>query len=230
MDDTAPVNQEVTQPSEKDASEKSSVQKRIDELTAEKYAYAKQIEQLTATVTDLIKTKTAEPAPQAADPIASIPEGMDPGVAKWLANQISETAKQSQARTEQLYWQMQHQLDQTQVASKYSNMPPEVVQDAARRFTGLKQRYGDAATMDDAVKLAFAEHALKQMQSGRSVAYNNMSQPLGMQSPMSNVSGQMQQQSTALTPPTQHPDWDRWDNDTQVKAVAVWESKGGRLL
>lgn len=206
--------------------DKSSVQKRIDELTAEKYAYAKQVEAMQNTVNELIKAQTA-PKP-VAQKEAEIPEGLDPGVAKWLMAQQKETAQMIQANTERMYWQMQNQLDQQQVSQKNAGLPPSVLNAAANKLTGLRQRYGDAANMDDAVKFALAEHVMSQMAAGKAIDFNNMNRALSPQGgslPSPNGGG-----SNTLVPPTQLPNWESMDLQTQNKLISEYEKKGGSLF
>lgn len=227
LEDAIPTN-EIQPAVEQDALEKSNVQKRIDELTAEKYAMAEQVKALSSTVQELTKKALAPAEVKQTDPTIDIPEGMDPGVAKFLQAQIDRVSKDAQMRTEQLYWQMQHQIDQTQVSAKYGHLPSEVVTDAAKRLTGLKQQYGNGATMEDAIKFAHYDYLMKQSRSGNAAAFNQLSQPMGMQSSMPNVGGAAQQ-STTLAPPTQRSDWDRLDLHTQNRLIDEYEKKGGRL-
>lgn len=223
-------NVEIPDTSAQEASEKSGVQKRIDELTAEKYAYAKQLQEMTATVTELMKQKTA---PVIAEPQQSaIPEGLDPGVAKWLMDQQKAQEKSTQAmvaETQKMYWQMQHQLDQNNVNQKHAGMPQEVRDDAARRLTGLKQRYPDA-NLDDAVKLAFADYAMKQMAAGKAVDFNNMNRALSAQGGSLPLGGGTQSSGNSLVPPTQLSNWDSLDLASQNKLISEYEKKGGSLF
>lgn len=229
MDITNPLEAAIqtdNQPNkEQEAPKPDAVQARINELTAEKYAKDEQIKQLSNTVADLVRRSTEQVQMQKQHE-PEVPEGVDPGMAKWLLSQIQAVQKTAQETTEQMYWRMQHQMDQQNVASRYSTLPVEVQQDAARRLTGLKQRYGEQATMDDAIKLSLGEYAMKQMGQGQARAFNNMNTPITAQSGLPNITPQSQ----ALVPPTQRPDWNRLTIDQQVKLVDEFEAKGGRLL
>lgn len=214
-------------PHEQEAPEKSAVQKRIDELTAEKYAYAKQVEQLTGTVSEMVRKQSEVSAPKAADPLAGLPEGVDPGVAAWFLKQSQAMALQTQAQSEKLFWQMQHQLDQNATNQKHANMPTEVRENAAKLLTGLRQRYHDA-NLDDAIKIAFADYTMKQMANGQVNQYNNMNRTLSQQGAGLGVPGGQPQ--TNLVPPSQLPNWDQLDVRTQNKLIDDYEKKGGNLI
>lgn len=211
--------------------DKSNVQKRIDELTAEKkqaQALAeenqRQVSQLTQTVAELMK-RQFEPAPKVKEP-EPLPEGVDPGLAKFFLDKMAQMQYDTKQQMQQLSWQMQNQYDQQQVGQKYSNLPPEVIKDAAGRFTNLKQQYGaDKVSMDDAIAVAYFQWHLKQQGQQRAQQFNQMGQPLMMQS-----AAVPQQQSTGLVSPTSLPGWDDMDNATQNKLITEWEKKGGKLL
>lgn len=223
---------------EVETSEKSNVQKRFDEMTAEKYALQKQVQDLTASMAEMLKAQTEARAQaqvkqvEATPQMPALPEGTDPAIAKlfaWQQEQIQKMQRESQAQTQQLFWQMQNQLDQGQVNSKYQHLPDEVRRDAANRLTGLKQRFGDAATLDDAMGLAFWEWQKKNGAQQQARAFNGMNGPMHVQTYAPNAP-QTQTQSTGLTPPTQDPNWDNYDTDTQVKLTDAWVKKGGKLL
>lgn len=206
--------------------DKSNVQKRIDELTAEKHASAKQVEQLTETVALMLRKQTEQAQVVAAPVQEQIPEGLDPAIAQYLKAQINSVKEEATKQSQQLFWQMQHQIDQQSVQAKYSHLPAEVLKDAAQRLTGLKQQYGNAATMDDAVGFAELAWYRKQAQQGRAQQFNGMNQPLspqggGLTPP---------QQSTNLVSPASLPNWDQLDLDTQVKLTDKWVAAGGKLL
>jgi hypothetical protein len=205
--------------------DKSNVQKRIDELTAEKHTYARQVEQLTATVAEMLKAQNEQrQVVQQAPAQEQIPEGLDPAVAKFLTDQLKKTQEATIAQTQQLYWQLQHQMDSAQVSTKYAHLPPEVVTDAAQRYTALKQRYGGAATMDDAVALAHFAWAQKQGARSAVNQFNQMGQPIMQQgAPMQS------QQSASLVSPASLPQWESWTEDQRIKAIDEWEKKGGRF-
>ncbi len=209
--------------------DQSNVQKRINELTAEKYAAQKMAEQQADQVAQLTKTVAAmmerqNAAVQQLPQQEQVPEGLDPAIAKFLSDKLSAAQKESEARTQQLYWQMQHQMDQQQVTQKYSNLPTAVLQDAAKRLTALKQRYGDVASMDDAIALAHFEHFKKQGQVSAAQQFNQMGQPLSMQS------GPASQQSTNMASPASLPNWNALDLVTQNRLIDEWEKKGGSLI
>lgn len=228
----AQVNTEVETP------DKSNVQKRFDEMTAEKYALQKQVQDLTASMAEIIKAQTeatqrqqvqvkAPEAPQ----MPSLPEGTDPALIKFFEYQNAQMKRmqeETQNQTQKLFWQMQNQLDQGSVNNKYANLPEEVRRDAANRLTGLKQRFGDAATIDDAMGLAHWEWMKKQGQGAAARAFNGMNGPMTVQTYGPNVS--QQAPSSTLAPPTQDPNWDNYSNAEQIQRIEAWEKKGGRLL
>jgi hypothetical protein len=210
-------------------SDKSNVQARIDQLTAEKYAKDEQLKAQAQQIADLVKSIAQRQVEPAREVTQDLPDGIDPSVAKFFQAQLAAQAKAIQANTEQLFWRTQHQLDQQNVNSKYAQMPEEVRQDAARRLTGMKQRYGDAATLEDAFKFAHYDWMLKQQTVNQAARFNGMGGPLGVQSSMPNIGG-AQSQSTDLIPPSRDPKWDSYDLETQNKLVSEYEKKGGSLF
>lgn len=238
MDPTNPQEQVVI-PNESNTQqtqetlEKSNVQARIDELTAMRKAAeqraeenARQVAQLTATVAQMLERQNAAQVVQ--QPIEEVPEGVDPNVAKFFSAKLEKMQKQYETQTQQMIWQIQNQVNEQQVAQKYAHLPPEVIQDAAGRLTALKSRYGQSATMDDAVALAHFAWAQKQAQAGRAQQYNQMSQPMMQHGAPPNV--QSGAQSTNLMSPASLPNWDSLDTKTQNKLIDEWEKKGGKLL
>lgn len=236
MDPTSPevVGTEVTPADGTQATpDKSNVQARIDELTAEKNAERKraeeaaaQVAQLTAVVAAQMANQHAAATPVKQEPAFEVPEGMDPATAKFFATHIERAQKAAEEKAQAMFWQIQHQMDQQNVAQQYSGLPPEVVQDAAKRLTGLKQQYGQGVTMEDAVAVAHFQWMKKQGKVAASNAFNQMPGPMaghGAQPPV-------QQPSTNLASPASHPDWDKWDNATQNAAITAWEKKGGSLF
>jgi hypothetical protein len=224
-------NQPTAQNQEAAAPEKSNVQKRIDELTAERYAMQKQVETMMAANADLVKklteqTKAPTPTPEP-DPLAELPEGTDPALIRIFQAQQKQMRAMEESvknQTQQLYWQMQHQMDQRDVQSKYAHLPPDVQADAARRLTGLKQTYGQSATMDDAIKISLGEYAMKQMAQGRAASFNQMAGPLAAPS-----SPTLPNLPTALAPPTQRSDWDQLDWRLQNALLDEYQKKGGKI-
>lgn len=233
MDPTNPENAvNPTGDGQQVTPDESNVQKRINELTAEKYAAAKaaeeaqkQVAQLAATVAEMTRAQVQTKQPEA--PAFEVPEGMDPALAKFFASQIEKVNKSAEERAQQMFWQLQNQLDQTQVASKHGNLPPEVLQDAANRLTGLKQRYGaQNVTMDDAVGIAFFEWSKKQGMTQQRQQYNAMGGPLQPMGSAPNANVPLTQQ---LASPASRPDWDTLPEHVQWKLIDEWEKKGGKL-
>lgn len=230
MDPTNPIEGQTNPTAEvtQETPVKSNVQSRIDEITAEKHAYAKQVEQLTATVAALMQRENeARAQVQAPQPQApKIPEGVDPNMAQFFMDQFKAMQAEQEKRTQQMYWQLQNQYDQSNVQQKYSNLPTEVLKDAANRLTALKQQYGQNVNMDDAVAIAHFEYFKRQGQVIRQQQYNQMAGPMGMQSPLP----QHQTQSNQLVSPASLPDWDNLPDAEKWRRIDEYEKKGGRLM
>lgn len=209
--------------------DKSAVQKRIDEITAERRAaekraeeYGNQVAQLTATVAKMIEQQHVTKQPAIQEP--QLPEGVDPNLAKFFLTQIDSVKKSAQEQAQQMYWQMQHQLDQRDVNSQYAHLSEDIRKDAASRLTGLKQRV-PGATMEDAVAIAFYEAAKKQGMQQQAQQFNRMSQPLMPQSGMPQP-----QQTNSLASPASRPDWDSLPEHVQWKLIDEYTAKGGKLM
>lgn len=220
VDPNAAQNQETL--------DKSNVQKRIDELTALRTAAEKRAESMEAQVAQLTQLVAQQMERQHAQPVVpqqeQLPEGVDPSLAKFFLDKFAKLQQESEVRTQNLFWQVQNQMDQTQVASKFGKLPPEVLQDAANRLTGLKRQYGERANMEDAVALAHWHYLQKHGNSAAAQAFNQMNQPLS-------IHGQPIQpaQSTNLASPASMPNWDNLDYATQNRLIDEWEKKGGKL-
>lgn len=207
---------------------KDNVQKRIDELTAEKYAAAKaaeeaqrQVAQLTALVAQQMERQVAaQPVPQQ----EQLPEGVDPTLAKFFEAKISRLEEEYKKRTEQMIWQVQNQVAQQTVDNQYSHVPPEVRRDAAARLTNLRMQYGEKASMDDAMAVAYWQWQKSQGQTQRAQQFNQMGQPLPMQ-----AAPQMPQAQQGMQSPAMRPDWDTLDWRDQARLIDEWEKKGGRI-
>jgi hypothetical protein len=205
---------------------KDNVQKRIDELTAEKYAAAKaaeeaqrQVAQLTALVAQQMERQVAAPPQQ-----EQLPEGVDPNMAKFFDSRLKSLEEEYKRRTDQMIWQMQNQIAQQTVDNQYAHVPPEVRRDAAARLTNLRMQYGEKVSMEDAMAVAHWQWLKSQGQQQRAQQYNNMGQPLPMQG-----APQMPVQQAQMQSPAMRPDWDTLDYRDQNRLLDEWEKKGGRI-
>lgn len=239
MEPTIPQDQLTQTPAaeSQETLDKSNVQKRIDELTAARYAAEKaaseaqaQLAQTTAALAARLAAENAA-AQQKVAPEATLPDDATPAqVAKFFTERMERMQKEQEQRTQQMYWQMQNQMDQQQVAAKFAHLPEQVRLDAANRLTALKQRYGDAATMEDAVAIAFYKAAQVNGAQQRQNQFNQMGQPMAPHGTFAPVITDGSQQSTNLASPASRADWDSLDLATQNKLITEWEKKGGRLM
>lgn len=226
MEPTTPTDNNPNQLQET-PEDKSNVQSRIDQLVAEREAERKraeeatnQVAQLTATVAKMIESQ-AKPVAQ---PQEQLPEGVDPSLAKFFMAQIESVKKSAQEQAQQMFWQMQHQLDQRDVNSQYAHLPEDIRKDAASRLTGLKQQY-PGATMEDAMALAYWNAAKKAGMQNQAQQFNRIGQPMTMQSPMPQP-----QQTNTLVSPASRPDWDSLPEQVQWKLIDEYTAKGGKLM
>lgn len=228
MDPTNPNQVDPNQPQLQETPEdKSNVQKRIDEITAERRAaekraeeYSAQVAQLTATVAKMLETQHVAPKQQ--EP--QIPEGVDPNLAKFFMAQIESVKAEAKKNAEQAFWQMQHQLDQRDVNSQYAHLPEDIRKDAANRLTGLKQAY-PGATMEDAMAIAYWNAAKKQGMQQQAQQFNRMAQPLIPQGGLPQP-----QMTNTLVSPASRPDWDSLPEHVQWKLIDEYTAKGGKLM
>lgn len=229
MEVTTPVEGQTNDSNQTGQQEqpKDNVQARINELTAEKYAAAKaaeeaqrQVAQLTALVAQQMERQVAaQPVQQ-----EQLPEGVDPNLAKFFESKFSRLEEEYKKRTEQMIWQVQNQVAQQTVDNQYAHVPPEVRRDAAARLTNLRMQYGEKASMDDAMAVAYWQWQKSQGQTQRAQQFNQMGQPLPMQ-----AAPQMPQGTQQLQSPAMRPDWDSLDWRDQNRLMDEWEKKGGRI-
>lgn len=232
MDDTNPQVENTPVTEAQGELDKSNVQKRIDQITAEKYDAQKRAEELAAQVANLTalvaKQLEAKAAPVVQQAEEQLPDDATPAmVAKYLQKKHDQQIAEMTKQTQQMMWQMQNQLDTQRVNSEFAHLPPEVRQDGAARYTALKQRFGEQnVSARDAMALAFFEWQEKQRGRNAAQQFNQMGQPINVQGVPSNAGT-----PANLVPPTQLPNWNQIKDTPQGwKLIDEYERKGGRLM
>lgn len=229
MDPTSPGNESGDSvQSESDTQEQQhspAVQARFNEITAEKKALEllakQQQEQITALMRMNHTPVQQVPVPQE----ETLPEGIDPGLAKFFKQLVSSEVSKVAEQTQQLFHQVQSRVDQNDVNNQYGYLPEEVRKEANRIYSIMRQKYPDA-NMEDAIDKAIGMQQRQALATGgQRQQFNTLPQGARVQGmPPGN------RQQTALIPPTQREDWDRLDWREQVRLTDEYVKKGGKLV
>lgn len=208
---------------------KSSTQKRIDEITAEKHRaeeraqqQADQIMQLTASLAQSAAQRQEVQRPR--EPEFTVPEGIDPVQAKFFKDMMDANTAKLANHTQVLFQQTQQQMDKQNFVNKYATVPEVIRNRAAALHTQARQKYPDASE-EDALKFAAGEAFLAGLNTNQRNQFNTATRPITAQG-----APQEMAPTDTLTPPTQRADWDDLSNNQQIKLIEDYRKKGGKMI
>jgi hypothetical protein len=204
-----------------------ALQARFNELTATLKAKDDTINKLMEQTTALMTQMQRTAAPVVQEQAPQLPEGVDPNIAKFFKDLVSTEVTKVTQQTQALFGQLASRQDQHDVNSNYAHLPDDVRKEVQGLYTHMRKKYGDA-NMDDAVRMVMGERALKALGTNNQRAqFNQMPGAARVQGVVPNAAPN--NNTNALTPPTQREDWDQLDNKTQMQLIAEFRKKGGSV-